>query len=88
MFLCVCFSSHSKHLQTCFQWKCADPFQLSPERGLLKPGQECPITAVFRPQEALVYQQLATCRFGEEEADEAESCCTVLLQGTGTETVC
>ncbi|XP_077947353.1 cilia- and flagella-associated protein 65 isoform X2 [Gasterosteus aculeatus] len=67
-------------LQTCFQWKCTAPFQLSPEQGLLKPSQECPITVIFRPQEALVYQQQASCRFGEE-GDEAKSCCNVLLQG-------
>lgn len=73
--------THSK-LQTYFQWECAAPFQLSPEQGLLKPGQECHITVVFRPQEALVYQQQAYCRFGEE-GDKAESCCTVLMQGLG-----
>ncbi|XP_033474057.2 cilia- and flagella-associated protein 65 [Epinephelus lanceolatus] len=68
-------------LQTCFQWKCTAPFQLSPEQGLLKPGQECDITVVFRPQKALVYQQQVNCRFGEE-GDEAQSCCcSVLLQG-------
>ncbi|KAL6100579.1 cfap65 [Pungitius sinensis] len=67
-------------LQTCFQWKCTAPFQLSPEHGLLKPSQECPITVIFRPQEALVYQQQVSCRFGEE-GDEAKSCCNVLLQG-------
>ncbi|XP_071368292.1 cilia- and flagella-associated protein 65 [Centroberyx affinis] len=73
------FRNASK-LLTCFQWECPAPFQLSPERGLLKPGQECRITVVFRPQEALVYQQEACCRFGEE-GEEAESRCTVLLQG-------
>ncbi|XP_044073745.1 cilia- and flagella-associated protein 65 isoform X2 [Siniperca chuatsi] len=67
-------------LQTFFQWECAAPFQLSPEQGLLKPGQECHITVVFQPQEALVYQQQTYCRFGED-GDKAESCCTVLLQG-------
>ncbi|XP_037646659.1 cilia- and flagella-associated protein 65 isoform X1 [Sebastes umbrosus] len=67
-------------LQTCFQWDCTAPFQLSPEQGLLKPGQECHITVIFQPEEALVYQQQANCRFGGE-GDKAESCCTVLLQG-------
>eukprot|EP00064_Thunnus_orientalis_P002417 superscaffoldBa00000175_g2424 len=67
-------------LQTCFQWECAAPFQLGPEQGLLKPGQGCHITVVFHPQEALVYQQQAYCRFGEE-GDNEMSCCTVLLQG-------
>ncbi|XP_070832675.1 LOW QUALITY PROTEIN: cilia- and flagella-associated protein 65 [Chaetodon trifascialis] len=67
-------------LQTCFQWECSAPFQLSPEQGALKPGQEYHITVVFRPQEALVHQQQAYCRFGEEE-DKAQNCCTVLLQG-------
>ncbi|TMS06489.1 Cilia- and flagella-associated protein 65 [Larimichthys crocea] len=86
----LCAVQHSKHttfllrnvskLQTYFQWDCTAPFQLSPEQGLLKPGQQCHITVVFRPQEALVYQQQAYCWFGEEE-DKAESCCTVLLQG-------
>lgn len=97
-FLCVCLcfnvnkrfilslspfsvSSRSK-LQTCFQWECTAPFQLSPELGLLKPNQECHITVVFQPQEALVYQGHAYCWFGEER-DKAQSCCTVLLQGLG-----
>ncbi|XP_051260176.1 cilia- and flagella-associated protein 65 isoform X3 [Dicentrarchus labrax] len=86
----LCAVQHSSHttfllknvskLQTCFQWQCTAPFQLAPEQGLLKPGQECPITVIFRPQEALVCQQQACCWFGEE-GDKAESCCTVLLQG-------
>ncbi|KAK9537382.1 hypothetical protein VZT92_005007 [Zoarces viviparus] len=68
-------------LQTCFQWNNTALFQMSPEQGLLKPGQECRITVVFRPPEALVYQQQANCRFGAE-GDKAKSCCSVLLQGT------
>uniref|UniRef100_A0A672IJI1 Si:ch1073-349o24.2 n=1 Tax=Salarias fasciatus TaxID=181472 RepID=A0A672IJI1_SALFA len=78
----LCAVQHSTHtsfelknaskLHTYYQWECTGAFQLSPEQGLLKPGQECPITVVFRPQEALVYQQLAYCRFGEE-ADKLES---------------
>ncbi|KAM7380772.1 hypothetical protein PAMP_004045 [Pampus punctatissimus] len=86
----LCAVQHSTHttfllknaskLQTCFHWECAAPFQLSPEQGLLRPGQGCHITVVFRPHEALVYQQQAYCRFGEE-GDKAGSCCTVLLQG-------
>nr|XP_046260401.1 cilia- and flagella-associated protein 65 isoform X2 [Scatophagus argus] len=86
----LCAVQHSSHttfhlrnvskLQTCFQWECAPPFQLRPEQGLLKPGQECHITVVFQPQEALVYQQQAFCRFGED-MDKAESCCAVLLEG-------
>lgn len=80
--LTLSYSSSSSKLQTCFQWECAAPFQLSPEQGLLMPGQECDITVVFRPQEAVVYQQQANCRFGEE-GDKTESCCTVLLQGLG-----
>uniref|UniRef100_A0A672IH14 Si:ch1073-349o24.2 n=1 Tax=Salarias fasciatus TaxID=181472 RepID=A0A672IH14_SALFA len=85
----LCAVQHSTHtsfelknaskLHTYYQWECTGAFQLSPEQGLLKPGQECPITVVFRPQEALVYQQLAYCRFGEE-ADKLESRCAVLLQ--------
>ncbi|XP_034550185.1 cilia- and flagella-associated protein 65 isoform X3 [Notolabrus celidotus] len=67
-------------LQTYFQWESSLPFHLNPEEGSLKPGQECEITVVFQPQEALVYQQQAYCRFGEEE-DQVESFCTVLLQG-------
>ncbi|XP_056144876.1 cilia- and flagella-associated protein 65 [Lampris incognitus] len=67
-------------LQTSFQWECDAPFQLIPEHGLLKPRQECCVTVVFRPQEALVYQCEACCRFGDER-EEAGSRCTVLLQG-------
>ncbi|XP_069010849.1 cilia- and flagella-associated protein 65 [Embiotoca jacksoni] len=70
---------NASKLQTCFQWESAAPFQLSPEQGLLKPGQERHITVVFRPQEALVYQQQAYCRFGED-VDMFESCCAVHLQ--------
>lgn len=32
-----------------------------------------------------MYQQQASCRFGE--GDEAKSCCNVLLQGLGTGTI-
>lgn len=76
------FPSNSK-LQTYFQWEGMAPFHLSPERGLLGPNQECYITVVFQPLEALVYQEHATCRFGEE-SENAQSSCTVLLQGVGT----
>lgn len=75
------FPSNSK-LQTYFQWEGMAPFHLSPERGLLGPNQECYITVVFQPQEALVYQEHATCRFGEESENE-QSSCMVLLQGVG-----
>ncbi|KAM4731000.1 cilia- and flagella-associated protein 65 [Anableps anableps] len=67
-------------VQASFKWDCATPFQLSPEQGLLKPGQECLITVDFQPLEAQVYQQQAYCRFGED-GDKADGCCTVLLQG-------
>lgn len=72
---------HSK-LQTFFQWECQPPFQLSPERGLLKPRQNCCITVVFHPQAGLVHQELAHCWFGEENND-TKSSCTVLLRGEG-----
>uniref|UniRef100_A0A3P8SQ41 Si:ch1073-349o24.2 n=1 Tax=Amphiprion percula TaxID=161767 RepID=A0A3P8SQ41_AMPPE len=84
----LCAVQHSSHtnfllknakLQTSFQFECDTPFQLNPKQGMLKPGQECHITVVFQPQEALVYQQHAYCWFGEE-GDKAENCCTVLLQ--------
>lgn len=76
-----CFPFHSK-LQTYFQWEGMAPFHLSPERGQLEPNQECYITVVFQPQEALVYQEHASCRFGEE-SENAQSSCTVLMQGVG-----
>uniref|UniRef100_A0A3P8SQI1 Si:ch1073-349o24.2 n=1 Tax=Amphiprion percula TaxID=161767 RepID=A0A3P8SQI1_AMPPE len=89
----LCAVQHSSHtnfllknaskLQTSFQFECDTPFQLNPKQGMLKPGQECHITVVFQPQEALVYQQHAYCWFGEE-GDKAENCCTVLLQALGT----
>ncbi|XP_029386708.1 cilia- and flagella-associated protein 65 [Echeneis naucrates] len=85
----VCAVQHSSHttfrlknaskLHTRYEWVCAAPFQLRPEQGLLKPSQECHITVIFRPQEAMVYQQQALCKFGEE-GDKAKSYCTVLLQ--------
>lgn len=77
-FLC----SNSK-LNTFFHWECVSPFLLSPEQGHLKPEQEQYITVAFHPQEALVYQQPVSCKFGTE-ADQLESCCSVLLQGLGT----
>ncbi|XP_075896045.1 cilia- and flagella-associated protein 65 isoform X3 [Nelusetta ayraudi] len=70
-------------LQTYFQWEGMAPFHLSPERGLLGPNQECYITVVFQALEALVYQEHATCRFGEE-SETAQSSCTVLLQGVAS----
>ncbi|KAM6934057.1 cilia- and flagella-associated protein 65 [Xenentodon cancila] len=69
----------SQH-HTAFQWDCAEPFQLSPEAGVLKPGQERHIRVVFRPQMALVYQQQVYCRYGEE-GDKTDSCCGVLVKG-------
>uniref|UniRef100_A0A3P9M2X1 CFAP65 fourth Ig-like domain-containing protein n=1 Tax=Oryzias latipes TaxID=8090 RepID=A0A3P9M2X1_ORYLA len=68
-------------LQTFFLWDCAAPFRISPARGLLKPEQACSITVLFEPQEALVFQQQAHCKFGEEEA--WTDSCSVLLQGGG-----
>ncbi|KAM6946159.1 cilia- and flagella-associated protein 65 [Aplochiton taeniatus] len=64
-------------LQTTFHWESAAPFNLSPEQGVLSAGQECRVTVVFQPHEALVYQRQAGCRFG----DHGESNCTVLLLG-------
>ncbi|XP_029981230.1 cilia- and flagella-associated protein 65 [Sphaeramia orbicularis] len=74
------FLKNASKLHTSFQWEGRAPFQLSPEQGLLKPGEELPITVVFQPQEALVYQEPVYCRFGGEE-DKSQSCCSVLLQG-------
>lgn len=81
LFCVWCFPLHSK-LQTYFQWEGMMPFHLSPERGLLGPNQECYITVVFQPQEALVYQEHASCSFGKE-SENAQSSCTVQLQGVG-----
>jgi len=53
------------------------PFQLSPETGQLKPGEECRVTVEFKPQQAAVCQAEACCAFG----DDGESSCTVLLRG-------
>ncbi|KAJ8004474.1 hypothetical protein DPEC_G00136070 [Dallia pectoralis] len=64
-------------LQTRFQWEVSCPFQMSPDRGVLQAGQECHVTVLFRPQEALVYRLEASCVFGEK----GENSCTVLLQG-------
>ncbi|XP_029113584.1 cilia- and flagella-associated protein 65 [Scleropages formosus] len=70
------FRNTSK-LRTNFLWEVGLPFQLSPEAGMLNPGEECSVTVVFKPQAALVYQEEASCAFGEE----GESRCSVLLQG-------
>ncbi|XP_067266303.1 cilia- and flagella-associated protein 65 [Chanodichthys erythropterus] len=68
---------NSSKLQTGFRWCVDPPFQLSPETGQLKPGEECRVTVEFKPQQALVYQAEACCAFG----DDGESSCTVLLRG-------
>ncbi|XP_035248497.1 cilia- and flagella-associated protein 65 isoform X2 [Anguilla anguilla] len=68
---------NASKLQTHFLWEVSDPFQLSPESGVLGPGEECHMTVLFRPQGALVYQEEAACVFGEQ----GESRCSVLLQG-------
>ncbi|XP_016378792.1 coiled-coil domain-containing protein 108-like [Sinocyclocheilus rhinocerous] len=68
---------NSSKLQTGFRWFVDPPFQLSPETGQLKPGEECRVTVELKPQQALVYQAEACCAFG----DDGESSCTVLLHG-------
>ncbi|MFT7819269.1 coiled-coil domain-containing protein 108, partial [Arapaima gigas] len=80
----VCDTSHTtflfrntSKLRTNFLWEVGLPFQLTPEAGVLNPGEERRVTVVFRPQAALVYQEEATCAFGEE----GENRCSVLLQG-------
>lgn len=80
--LCFPYLSFNSKRQAFFKWDGAAPFQLSPEQGLLKPGQQCRITVVFQPQEARVYQQQVFCRFGE--GDKFDGSCTVLLLGQGT----
>ncbi|XP_027877734.1 cilia- and flagella-associated protein 65 isoform X2 [Xiphophorus couchianus] len=69
-------------VQMSFKWNSAAPFQLSPEQGRLKPGQQCVITVDFQPVEAQVYQKQVHCTYGED-GNKANSCCTVLLQGIG-----
>ncbi|CAL8240874.1 unnamed protein product [Merluccius merluccius] len=71
---------NASKLHTWFQWECPPPFQVSPDQGLLEPSQECPVTVVFRPHEALMYQREACCRFGDT-GEELFGRCTVLLQG-------
>uniref|UniRef100_A0A671KH62 Coiled-coil domain-containing protein 108-like n=1 Tax=Sinocyclocheilus anshuiensis TaxID=1608454 RepID=A0A671KH62_9TELE len=68
---------NSSKLQTGFGWFVDPPFQLSPETGQLKPGEECRVTVEFKPQQALGYQAEASCAFG----DDGESSCAVLLRG-------
>uniref|UniRef100_A0A8C6VY14 Si:ch1073-349o24.2 n=1 Tax=Nothobranchius furzeri TaxID=105023 RepID=A0A8C6VY14_NOTFU len=70
---------NARNFQTFFEWDCAEPFHLSPERGLLQPEQECPIRVMFHPQEAQMHQQQACCRFGDE--GEKANSVTVHLQG-------
>uniref|UniRef100_A0A8C6PTV1 Si:ch1073-349o24.2 n=1 Tax=Nothobranchius furzeri TaxID=105023 RepID=A0A8C6PTV1_NOTFU len=72
---------NARNFQTFFEWDCAEPFHLSPERGLLQPEQECPIRVMFHPQEAQMHQQQACCRFGDE--GEKANSVTVHLQGEG-----
>lgn len=74
---CECTFCIPSKLQTEFKWFVDPPFQLSPENGQLKPGEECRVTVEFKPQQALVYQAEACCAFG----DDGENSCTVLLRG-------
>ncbi|XP_061648370.1 LOW QUALITY PROTEIN: cilia- and flagella-associated protein 65 [Phyllopteryx taeniolatus] len=67
-------------LHTYFHWKCSEPFQVSPEEGVLKPSQEIQLMVLFQPQQALLYNQHAYCSFGEE-GQKVDCCATVLLQG-------
>ncbi|XP_019735479.1 cilia- and flagella-associated protein 65-like [Hippocampus comes] len=67
-------------LHTYFHWECPEPFQVSPEEGVLKPSQEIQLMVVFQPQQALLYNKLAACRFGEE-GEKADCCVAVRLQG-------
>lgn len=84
LFNCLVFSLFpSSKIQMSFKWNSAAPFQLSPEQGRLKPGQQCVITVDFQPLEAQVYQKQVHCTYGED-GNKANSCCTVLLQGIGT----
>ncbi|KAI1899114.1 hypothetical protein AGOR_G00058210 [Albula goreensis] len=68
---------NSSKLRTHFLWEVNAPFQLCPVSGALEPGEECTVTVMFRPQGALVYQEQASCLFGEK----GESRCGVLIRG-------
>ncbi|KAK7168813.1 hypothetical protein R3I93_004958 [Phoxinus phoxinus] len=68
---------NSSKLQTGFRWFVDPPFQLSPETGQLKPGEERRVTVEFKPQQAVLCQAEACCAFG----DDGENSCTVLLRG-------
>ncbi|XP_043988384.1 cilia- and flagella-associated protein 65 isoform X1 [Gambusia affinis] len=67
-------------IQMSFKWDSTAPFQLRPEQGQLRPGQQCVITVDFQPLEAQVYQQQVLCTYGAD-GNKAVSCCAVLLQG-------
>uniref|UniRef100_A0A672KJU5 CFAP65 fourth Ig-like domain-containing protein n=1 Tax=Sinocyclocheilus grahami TaxID=75366 RepID=A0A672KJU5_SINGR len=74
---CECTVCVPSKLQTGFKWFVDPQFQLSPETGQLKPGEECRVTVEFKLQQALVYQTEASSAFG----DDWESSCAVLLRG-------
>ncbi|XP_077437145.1 cilia- and flagella-associated protein 65 isoform X1 [Vanacampus margaritifer] len=67
-------------LRTSFYWECSEPFQVSPAEGVLQPSQEILLMVLFQPQEALLYNKHACCRFGAQ-GEKADYCATVLLQG-------
>ncbi|XP_057708820.1 cilia- and flagella-associated protein 65 isoform X2 [Corythoichthys intestinalis] len=67
-------------LHTYFEWECPEPFQVSPEEGVLKPSQEIQLMFLFHPKHALWYNKHAFCHFGEE-GEKIDCCATVLLQG-------
>ncbi|RXM95325.1 Coiled-coil domain-containing protein 108 [Acipenser ruthenus] len=61
-------------LPTSFSWNVPEPFLLSPANGSLDPGSQCKINVLFRPEVALMYEDIATCLFGSEGECQKNIC--------------
>ncbi|XP_041119870.1 cilia- and flagella-associated protein 65 isoform X1 [Polyodon spathula] len=61
-------------LPTSFSWNVPEPFLLSPANGSLDPGSQCKINILFRPEAALMYEDIATCLFGSEGKCQKNIC--------------
>ncbi|NWI97813.1 CFA65 protein, partial [Pitta sordida] len=54
-------------LVTMFAWETPSPFSVTPDHGVLNPGDEHMVRVVFQPKVAGVHDTAATCWFGDGE---------------------
>ncbi|XP_069083229.1 cilia- and flagella-associated protein 65 [Pleurodeles waltl] len=53
-----------------FKWEVPEPFIMIPLSDVLEPKAQTTVKVIFRPQGALVYDVMATCRFGDHDENE------------------